>query len=85
MNEIFNTNTRQNATIDRIRERYWMPSYFSMASSLTGKTSLYHVVFELCMNFHVQPGSLPCVVGSPLQILHISRSPAICLVCREKV
>ena len=29
-------------------------------------------------------GFLPGVVGSPLQILHIGRSPAMCLVCRDK-
>ena len=43
----------------------------------------FHIVFELCMNFLVEPGSLPGVVGSPLQILHFSRSPAP-IVCRDK-
>ena len=43
----------------------------------------FHVVFELCMNFLVQPGSLPGVVGSSHQIIHFSRSPAP-IVCRDK-
>ena len=45
--------------------------------------SFFHVVFELCMSFLVQPGSLPGVVGYPLQILHFSRSPAP-IVHRDK-
>ena len=76
--------TKYSIPIQERTRGYWMPSNFSMTLSLAGKMSLYHVVLKLWINFHVQPGSLPCVVWSPLQILHISRSPAICLVCREK-
>ena len=32
----------------------------------------FHVLLELSMNFVVQPGSLPGVVWSLLQILHFS-------------
>ena len=35
-----------------------MPSNFSITLGLTGKTPLYHVVFELFMDIHMQPGSL---------------------------